>query len=105
MTPADKLAAVVAQAEELAQTEDAWREVWLPRIKACVAELQREQGRLTDEQEQAALANFIEYFVANYPGPKTIITDPKWHAPKIFKAAKRALLSAPTPEEDSNGNS
>jgi hypothetical protein len=31
--------------------------------------------------------------VENYPGPHTIITDPNWHAPKIFRAAERALES------------
>lgn len=40
---------------------------------------------------QAALAEFTAYFVQNYPGPNTIICDPKWHAPRIFRAAKRAL--------------
>ena len=41
-----------------------------------------------------ALAEFTAYFVNNYPGPDTIISKPEWHAPKIFAAAKRALLSA-----------
>lgn len=41
--------------------------------------------------EAAALAEFTEYFVKNYPGPRTIIGDPKWHAPRIFRAAKHAL--------------
>lgn len=44
--------------------------------------------------EKKALAEFTEYFVANYPGPCTIINDPKWHAPKIFRAAQSAMLSA-----------
>lgn len=39
-----------------------------------------------------ALREFTEYFVKNYPGPHTVIMDPNWHAPKIFRAAKRALL-------------
>ena len=47
---------------------------------------------------------FTEYFVKNYPGPNTIICDPKWHAPKIFRAAQRALQEAATsgvvPDED-----
>lgn len=38
-----------------------------------------------------ALAEFTDYFVRNYPGPHTIISDPNWHAPKIFRAAQRAL--------------
>src|SRR5258708_13549700 len=50
----------------------------------------REEARRID-----ALAEFTEYFVANYPGPSTIIHDPKWHAPKIFRAAERALQRAP----------
>jgi hypothetical protein len=34
-----------------------------------------------------AEARFAEYFVRNYPGPNTIISNPHWHAPKIFRAA------------------
>jgi hypothetical protein len=47
-----------------------------------------------------ALENFTEYFVRNYPGPNTIIHDPRWHAPKLFKAALAAIHSsgATTPE-------
>ncbi len=30
---------------------------------------------------------FIDWFVKNYPGPDTVIFDPKWHAPKIYRAA------------------
>ncbi len=51
--------------------------------------------------EHAALQEFTDYFVRNYPGPDTIIHDPKWHAPKIFRAAKRAIdaaLSATEPQ-------
>lgn len=44
--------------------------------------------------EAAALAEFTDYFVRNYPGPNTIIGDPNWHAPRIFRAAQRALQSA-----------
>lgn len=29
----------------------------------------------------------MEYFRTNYPGPNTIIFDPNWHAPKIYRAA------------------
>ena len=38
-----------------------------------------------------ALEQFTAYFVKNYPGPDTVIFDPKWHAPKIFRAAVSAL--------------
>ena len=43
------------------------------------------------EQLQAALATFAEWFVTNYPGPDTIIHDPNWHAPRIFRAVEHAL--------------
>lgn len=65
--------------------------------------------KLTPEQRTAALATFSEYFVRNYPGPHTIIGDPNWHAPKIFRAALHAiesesLLQAGTaPDEDGAG--
>lgn len=39
---------------------------------------------------------FAEYFSRNYPGPDTIIYDPNWHAPKIYRAAISAYLSATT---------
>lgn len=32
-------------------------------------------------------AGFTEWFVKNYPGPNTIISNPLWHAPRIFRAA------------------
>jgi hypothetical protein len=47
-------------------------------------------GRGTAEYA-AAEADFTEYFVRNYPGPDTVIFDPKWHAPKIFAAAAAAI--------------
>ncbi|WP_234896379.1 hypothetical protein [Sinorhizobium meliloti] len=37
---------------------------------------------MTDTPQQ-----FIDWFVKNYPGPDTVIFDPKWHAPKIYRAA------------------
>lgn len=40
------------------------------------------------------LEAFTDYFVKNYPGPDTIIYDPKWHAPRIFRAAHRAIQAA-----------
>ncbi|ENN89110.1 hypothetical protein RHSP_01139 [Rhizobium freirei PRF 81] len=41
-----------------------------------------------------ALSAFTEYFVRNYPGPDTVIFDPKWHAPKLFNAAVKAIRDA-----------
>lgn len=40
---------------------------------------------------QEALEAFTAYFVKNYPGPDTIIHDPNWHAPRIFRAALHAI--------------
>ncbi|WHA40946.1 hypothetical protein [Agrobacterium larrymoorei] len=40
-----------------------------------------------------ALAEFTEYFARNYPGPDTVIYNPYWHAPKIFRAAINAFAS------------
>ena len=34
---------------------------------------------------------FMLWFQVNYPGPKTIIVDPDWHAPKIYRAAIAAF--------------
>lgn len=58
------------------------------------------------QDEEAAEREFTEYFVRNYPGPDTIIHDPKWHAPKLFRAAKRALLATrvPTPPSPNGGD-
>ncbi len=41
-----------------------------------------------------ALEAFTDYFVRNYPGPDTVIFDPKWHAPKLFNAVMKAIEAA-----------
>lgn len=48
---------------------------------------------MTDIIEEAE-REFTEYFVRNYPGPDTVIYDPKWHAPKLFRAATHKLSAA-----------
>ena len=48
----------------------------------------------TKTVEAAALEYFTAYFVQNYPGPTTIIANPKWHAPKVFQAATWAMKQA-----------
>lgn len=50
-------------------------------------------------ENEKALAEFTEYFVVNYPG-HTIITDPNWHASKIFRAAERAIRDSGQAGED-----
>jgi hypothetical protein len=51
-------------------------------------------AQLTAAQRDAAQDEFTHYFVTNYPGPRTVISDPHWHAPKIFRAALRAIEQA-----------
>lgn len=41
-----------------------------------------------------ASEQFATYFAKNYPA-NTIISDPAWHAPRIFRAAKHVLASQP----------
>lgn len=43
-------------------------------------------------------AAFIEYFVKNYP-PNTVITDPYWHATRIFRAIGTAVDTEAAREE------
>jgi hypothetical protein len=45
--------------------------------------------------QRDAERSFNDWFVANYPGPNTVITDPHWHAPKVFAAAAAALSRRP----------
>ena len=49
---------------------------------------------IDDEPTQVATQLFTEYFVKNYPGPDTIICDPNWHAPRIFRAAVSSIERA-----------
>jgi len=49
---------------------------------------------MQSEAKSKALEQFTDYFVKNYPGPDTVIADPKWHAPKIFAAAYSAITAA-----------
>jgi hypothetical protein len=56
-----------------------------------------------EERRTKALELFTKYFVENYPGPHTVISDPKWHAPKIFRAAisflcEMGLVASSTPK-------
>lgn len=46
---------------------------------------------LTIRQKEDALQEFTDWFVHNYPGPDTIISDPKWHAPKVFRQVLWAI--------------
>lgn len=49
------------------------------------------------DERVCAVATFTDYFVRNYPGPDTIIHEPLWHAPKIFRAALNAIKRASPP--------
>lgn len=52
---------------------------------------------MTDHER--GIEQFTKYFVRNYPGPDTVIFDPKWHAPKIFRAAISAYLATTEPSK------
>jgi len=57
-------------------------------------------GTMTDDmkaREAAALADFRDYIHVNY-GPGCVLSDPQWHAPKLFRAAVGSYLaSLPVP--------
>jgi len=59
----------------------------IARVRAALAQPEPEGEGVTDE----ALANFTAWFCRNYPGPDTIIHNPEWHSPKVFRAAAHAL--------------
>ncbi|MDX2059961.1 MAG: hypothetical protein SFV24_19280 [Gemmatimonadales bacterium] len=44
-----------------------------------------------------AMSRFGEWFAKNYPGPDTVISDPFWHAPRLFRAVENAMRVAPPP--------
>ena len=46
------------------------------------------------QERVAGLEQFTEWFRKNYPGPNTIIYDPDWHAPRVFRAAIAAMSEA-----------
>jgi len=54
---------------------------------------------MQSETKAKALEQFTDYFVKNYPGPDTVIYDPKWHAPKLFAAAHHAITAALSDQE------
>lgn len=50
---------------------------------------------VTESNEYAAAREaFGMYFRRNYPGPNTVISNPDWHSPKLFRAAVVALAEA-----------
>jgi hypothetical protein len=51
------------------------------------------------EQYAAGLVAFSVWFEQHYSAPNTVIHDPQWHAPKIFRAAAHALASQSAPIE------
>ena len=48
---------------------------------------------MTDPRGEAE-QRFVEWFLENYP-PDCVLSRPAWHAPKIWRAAKYALLATP----------
>ena len=59
-----------------------------------MANIPNEDVSLKKKIEKEALEYFSEYFRQNYPGPNTVIGNPNWHAPKIFRAAVWAISQA-----------
>ena len=50
-------------------------------------------------RNEPGLEEFTAWFRANYPGPDTVISNPDWHAPKVFRAVLRCLPVAPPASE------
>lgn len=46
-----------------------------------------------------AMEQFRKWFACNYPGPDTIIHDPNWHAPMIFRAMRNCMLRNHQPKK------
>lgn len=65
---------------------------WAGELSKIIAE----QERCAEPDDVKALAEFTDYVVRNYP-PQTFISDPNWHAPKLFRAAKYAIESSRQP--------
>ena len=55
---------------------------------------------MNEQIEKAAIEYFTEYFAQNYYGT-VVFSDPRWHAPRIFRAAKWAIQQATIDAEDS----
>src|SRR5690606_25664983 len=66
------------------------------------ARLARMGKRATADRSPAALIAFTEYVAKNYP-PNTLISDPLWHAPRLFRAAERAM-QCPTATDEKPGS-
>lgn len=69
---------------------DEVNEAWIVWQAACDRPSNPTSANFAPVQESAGLKVFTEYFVCNYPGPDTIIHNPYWHAPKIYRAALAA---------------
>ena len=81
-------------AKPMAITEDR-----VSRARALLAQ------PVAEEPMDEALVSFTAWFCKNYPGPDTIIHKPKWHAPKVFRAAACAIarFGHPTPQPVAEG--
>lgn len=75
--------------KKTAQKKDRdWNEERMARVNERCA--QRAAAPVSGgELQSEALAQFTEYFVKNYPAD-TIIGDPNWHAPRVYRAAVAA---------------
>jgi hypothetical protein len=70
------------------------------RLEPAQVQICDEMNDKTDVRQRARElpenmpVEFGEWFGKNYPGPETIISDPHWHAPRIWRAARHAMLAA-----------
>lgn len=64
----------------------------LSQIDNMVSGLSRQKPAAAQVPDEMP-AEFLEYVTSNYR-PRTIISDPSWHAPKLWRAAVRAIRAA-----------
>lgn len=93
---ADRIARVRASLKNLEAKSNETNARILSEAEQLIFDLTPQTDTMADfrpgnETYNAAQAAFSEYFVKNYPGPDTIIHDPRWHVPKIFAAVVASI--------------
>jgi len=59
--------------------------------KALAALAKVESAKPVSYAPEEMPLEFLDYILNNYP-PATVISDPSWHAPRIWSAVRRAIL-------------
>lgn len=73
--------------------DDSWRNVPASELAHVVEQAQQDARTAAQAVPGTMPAEFGEWFGKNYPGPDTIISDPAWHAPRIWRAAVHSMAS------------